>query len=127
MSEIELFALAGMQRSWLSTRQSLVAANVANANTPRYTQADVVSFDKALDRTRGATLAITDPRHINDVAGLRATAFDDRRNAWDITYSGNSVSLEQQMLRAGEVARGFEVNTAITRSFQRMLMMSLKG
>lgn len=127
MSGIELFSLAGLQRSWLSMRQSLVAANVANANTPRYTQADVVGFDKALDRARSSALAMTNPRHLNDVPGLRAAAFDDRRNAWDITYSGNSVSLEQQMLRAGEIARGFEINTAITRSFQRMILMSLKG
>jgi flagellar basal-body rod protein FlgB len=127
MSGLELFTLASMQRSWLSTRQSLVAANIANANTPRYTQADVISFDKALDRAATSEMTATNARHLGATGGLRATTFDDRRSAWDISYSGNSVSLDQQMLRAGEVSRGFEVNAAITRSFQRMLLMSLKG
>jgi flagellar basal-body rod protein FlgB len=127
MSEIELFALAGKQRSWLSMRQSLVAANIANANTPRYTQQDVIAFDKALDRAASGSLAATNARHLSDTSGLKAQALDDRRNAWDITYSGNSVSLEQQMLRAGEVARGYEINTSVTRAFQRMLMMSVRG
>ena len=36
MSEIQLMNLAVQKADWLSVRQSILAQNVANANTPSY-------------------------------------------------------------------------------------------
>ena len=43
-----------------------------------------------------------------------------------VAPSGNSVSLEQELIKAGEVNRDYALNTSIVRSFHRMLMASVK-
>jgi flagellar basal-body rod protein FlgB len=42
-------------------------------------------------------------------------------------HSGNSVSLEQEMVKGGDVNRDYSMNTAIVRSFHRMLLSSAKA
>ncbi len=38
--------------------------------------------------------------------------------------SGNNVSLEQELLKAGEVNRAYRLNTSIAKVFHRMIMTS---
>ena len=54
------------------------------------------------------------------------------KRAWGTFYayyihSGNSVSLEQEMVKGGDVNREYSMNTAIVRSFHRMLLSGLKA
>ena len=44
-----LFELASSQARWLELRQSTIATNVANANTPGFKARDVEPFNKVLD------------------------------------------------------------------------------
>ena len=46
--------------------------------------------------------------------------------AWEIIHSGNSVSLEQEMIKAGEVNRAYALNTSVVKAFHRMLLASAK-
>ena len=41
--------------------------------------------------------------------------------------SENSVVLENELMKAGEVRREFELNTAIVKAFHRMIMLSVKA
>jgi flagellar basal-body rod protein FlgB len=41
--------------------------------------------------------------------------------------SENTVVLEDELMKAGEVRRTFELNTAIVKAFHRMTMLSVKG
>jgi flagellar basal-body rod protein FlgB len=45
----------------------------------------------------------------------------------DITVSGNSVSLEQELLMAGEINRSYAMNSGVVKAFHRMLLASVKG
>ena len=125
MGPLYLFELASSQARWLELRQSTIAANVANANTPGYKARDVEPFNKVLDATP-VRLATTSPAHLQ----LSATETDTRTNAkkdsWDVVHSGNSVSLEQEMIKGGDVNRDYSLNTAIVRSFHRMLLAGAK-
>ena len=47
-------------------------------------------------------------------------------DAFDVTESGNTVGLEQQMIKSGEINRDYALTTNIVRSFHAMLMASLK-
>lgn len=60
MEPVSLFDLAAKQAQWLSVRQSAIAGNIANANTPGYTANDVEPFEKVLDRT-AVSLQTTEP------------------------------------------------------------------
>jgi flagellar basal-body rod protein FlgB len=71
-------------------------------------------------------MAATNSAHMlpegNDFTATRPAAVD----SWETTYSGNSVSLEQEMMKEGEINRSFSLNTNIKRAFHQMLMISLK-
>ena len=51
MEPINFFSLASQQNRWLSVRQSVIAQNVANANTPGYRALYVEPFDAVLKAT----------------------------------------------------------------------------
>ena len=126
MEPVNLFDLAVQQSRWLAVRQSAVAGNVANANTPGYAAVDVEPFEKVLDKTAVA-LAATRPGHIRGASAEAGYAVREDARAPSLLPSENSVSLENEMLKAGEIRRQFELNTAIVKAFHRMLMMSSKG
>ena len=41
-------------------------------------------------------------------------------------HSGNSVSLEKEMIKASEVNRSYKLNTSVVKAFHRMLITSAK-
>jgi flagellar basal-body rod protein FlgB len=47
-------------------------------------------------------------------------------SSWDVTHSGNSVSIEQELINAGEVNRAYRLNTSIAKAFHRMILASAK-
>lgn len=126
MQPVYLFDLASSQSRWLSIRQATVAGNIANANTPRFKALDVEPFVETLSQTKLA-MAATAPGHMNFGEEEVRTGSIKKSESWSISHSGNSVSLEQEMLKAGEVSRTYSLNTAIIKSFHRMLTMSTKG
>jgi flagellar basal-body rod protein FlgB len=72
-------------------------------------------------------MAATRPEHLSYApTGLaRTEAAPVEGN--EILHSGNTVSLEKEMAKAGEVNRAFALNTNIVKAFHRMLMASTKG
>lgn len=126
MQPVHLFSLASRQADWLSVRQTTIAQNVANADTPKYRAVDVEPFNDVLSQTR-LELAATNPSHMAPTA-LEAAATNVRREkAWEITHSGNSVSLEQEMIKAGDIHTSFSLNRSIVAAFGRMLTSAVKG
>ncbi|HEY4923468.1 MAG TPA: flagellar basal body rod protein FlgB [Roseiarcus sp.] len=125
MSPIYLLQLASQQAQWLSARQRTTATNIANANTPGYLSMDVQPFTDVLDKTQIAMVS-TNSAHIlpegNDFTATRSAAED----SWETTYSGNSVSLEQELMKEGDINRSFTLNSNIKRAFHQMLMLSAK-
>jgi len=126
MQPVNLFDLASQQARWLSVRQTAVSSNIANANTPGYGAVDVEPFEAVLNQTRVAMRA-THPRHLAVGATADALAVRQVNESTPIMPSGNSVVLETELMKAGEVRRTFELNTAIVKSFHRMLMMTTRS
>lgn len=127
MQPVSLFDLAAHQARWLAVRQSAVSGNIANANTPGYRAVEVEPFE-GLVASRGVTLAATQPGHIG--AGNAARASWSTREIEPqgaVMPSQNTVTLENEMMKSGEVRREFELNTAIVKAFHRMLTMVSRG
>ena len=126
MEPIHLFELAAQQQRWLSVSQSVTAGNIANANTPGYRAQAVAPFAEVLDQTK-LELASTNPSHLSlDDAGVQPVPMKDE-DPWEVTDSGNSVSIEQEMINANDVNRGYALNTSILKSFHGMLMASVRS
>ena len=126
MSSIHLFDLAARQAQWLSVRQATVAGNVANANTPDFRARDVQPFAAVLDKTQ-LTMAATSPQHLevepNGIAGARLRPEDITEQ----THAGNTVDVEREMMKAGEISREYSLNTSIVKAFHRMMLSVAKG
>ncbi|ADV11110.1 flagellar basal body rod protein FlgB [Mesorhizobium sp. M7A.F.Ca.CA.001.09.2.1] len=126
MEPVSLFDLAAKQAQWLAVRQSAVAGNIANANTPGYTANDVEPFEKVLDRA-AVSLQATQAGHLGNAATNAGFTIKPQEDDGVVMPSKNSVVLEDQLLKAGEVRRSFELNTAIVKAFHSMMMMAVKS
>ena len=126
MSQVQLMSLAIQKADWLATRQSIVAQNVANANTPRYHAKDIVAFELFLDSPQLA-MATSNPLHMDVFPSIRdrSRVIEDSRG--DRNFSGNTVSLENELMKLGETNSQYSLNTGLIKSFNRMIMASLKG
>ncbi len=122
---VYLFDLASRQAQWLAARQAAISGNVANANTPGYRARDVEPFADILDKTKLA-MAATSGGHIGFSPSRAEATKVKKSESWDTVYSKNSVSLEQELIKAGEVNRQHSLNTSIIKSFHRMLMSSVR-
>lgn len=125
MGPVNLFDLASRQSQWLAVRQSSIAGNIANANTPGYTATDVEPFEKVLDRSL-VSLRATQTGHLGG-GDDAAFAVKQQENDGVVMPSKNTVVLEDELVKAGEVRRSFELNTAIVKAFHTMMMMAVKS
>jgi flagellar basal-body rod protein FlgB len=125
VTAIHLFDAISRHNRWLSVRQSTIASNIANANTPGYKSLDVEPFEKVLEATR-LTMNATQSGHMTDEANKATAVGVSKSEPWETTHSGNSVSLEQELINAGDVNRAYRLNTGIAKAFHRMLLASAK-
>jgi flagellar basal-body rod protein FlgB len=123
---IYLFDLSSQHAQWLSVRQAIVARNISNINTPGYKALDVVPFDSAF-KVELLSLATSNPAHIAQASLEPEGATLKESKAWDIVHSGNSVSLEQQLMKASDINSRFALNRSIVKTFNEMLAASVKG
>ncbi len=126
MQPIYLLDLASQQQRWLTVRQAVVAQNIANANTPGYAAMDVGGFQDVFDGTQ-IQLAATHPAHLGVDPLDPGSAAVKEDQPWEVSHSGNSVSIEQEMLKAGQVNRDFSMNTSVVKTFNQMLAASVKS
>lgn len=124
--DLYLFSLSSRRAEWLQQRQAVVAENVANADTPGYKAKDVSGFAEIFDRTALA-MSGSSPAHLLASAGRDFGVDEARQTPWDTTHSGNSVSLEQEMLKGGEIARDYALGTSVAKAFHRMYLTTLRG
>jgi flagellar basal-body rod protein FlgB len=126
MGPIHLFDVASRVNHWLTVRQSAIAQNVANVNTPGFKAQDVKSFESTLDAMNLA-IAATRPGHMTHTSGTDVRTEFTPDEAGEVLHSGNTVNLEVEMSKAGEVNRSYALNTSVLKAFHRMLMTSSKG
>jgi flagellar basal-body rod protein FlgB len=101
--EINVLSLASALAAHASARQRLIAENVANADTPGYRARDLADFAATLDSQPAFEARTTRPGHL--AFGADPRGFEPREQAvlGAETPNGNSVSLEDQMMRAASV------------------------
>ncbi len=124
VQSVQLFELAAQQAKWLAARQSAVAGNIANANTPGYGAVDIAPFEQVL-KNSATRVSSTAPGHI-PIGGIAADYSPRSASSASVTASDNSVKLEDELIKASEVRRAFELNTAIVKAFHRMMMMTAR-
>lgn len=127
MRPIHLFDITSQHNQWLANRQSLIASNIANANSPGYQGLDLKPFEEVLTTTK---LAMTTTRagHMQPDPPTSAASAEKRfGSSWDVVHSGNSVTVEKELMKAGEVNAEYSLSTSIIKSFHKMLLTSSRA
>jgi flagellar basal-body rod protein FlgB len=129
LESMSFFSLASQRMEWLGARQNVIAENVANADTPGFKAREVSSFAEMLNS--GATMqgmTVTSGKHIAgsaaSMAGVRA---DTDPQAWSSSPDGNTVILEQQAIKATEVAESYRMAANLYRKGYELLTLSVTG
>lgn len=126
--KLEILQMAQSMASHASVRQSVVAQNIANADTPFYRARDVASFADTYEKlngdwsqraTRDGHLAMGSDSFKSQVRSV------ERNDAGTMSPNGNSVSLELEMVNAVEVKRQHDRALTIYRYSLDMLRTSL--
>lgn len=110
-SKLSLFSLTSKKMTWLSSRQQVIAENVANSDTPGYKAKDISSFDSYLQgSSKKVSATVTNPNHISR-NGNREVDVEVDKDAWGSNINGNTVSLEQQSIKSAEIRETYAMAT----------------
>jgi len=121
--KMQIFRLAQGLATHAAARQSAIAQNVANADTPGYRAKDVAPFAEAYE---AGAMRASRAGHL--LAG------DSARGQWQmreasrpgaISPNGNNVSLEAEMMLSAEVQQEHELALSVYRSALTILRSSI--
>jgi flagellar basal-body rod protein FlgB len=121
--KLEIMRLAGGLAAHASARQSEVARNVANADTPGYRARDLPSFEEAYRQRLETPMRATRPGHLTEGEGGASWRPVDAPDAE--SPNGNTVSLEDQMVRAAEVRHQHDLALGVYSSTLNILRTSI--
>ncbi len=121
---LEIFQVSQAMAIHAARRQSLVAQNMANADTPGYVPRDLPKFASVASSDKGADIMRRSrPGHLELGAHPdNARAVSDNRQA---APNGNAVSLEDEMMKAVDIKRQHDRALAIYKSSLDVLRVSL--
>jgi flagellar basal-body rod protein FlgB len=110
LSQIPLFKAMAQKLAWLGGRQTVLAQNVANMNTPGYHGSDLkpIDFGKLLSGEDSGPLKLvaTSPGHISTPAS------GDQGNAQKVELQG-PVQVEEQMMKVSDTATQYAFTTSL--------------
>ncbi len=123
-THIGLFDLAEKRLVWTAQRQSVLAANIANANTPGFQARDVQSFTSLLSGTGSIEPAMTQPGHMSGTvpSGLGSLTKDPPQAR---SINGNSVALDQQLTKVADTETTQSLVTTIWKKYMGMFNTTL--
>jgi flagellar basal-body rod protein FlgB len=105
-------------------RQSQIARNIANADTPGYRARDLVSFSETYSSgQRGTDMRISRSGHL--VPGIAAPAYRSTDLGGEASPNGNTVSLEQEMVRATQAKSNHDLALTVYKTSLDIIRTSL--
>lgn len=135
LNDSPYFATLRARLEQLGARQSRIAENIANANTPGYTPRDIDTkrFEDAVARASQrndsgrVTMTRTHSAHMPVSSGAwRTPARTVDRPDSETTLDGNAVVLEEQTMRAAETRAAFETSLALYQKGLQLMRMAAK-
>ena len=125
---LDVFKMAHAMAVHAGQKQAVTAQNVANADTPGYKARDVTAFAETYQTNEtgygGSSQKATRARHLNGTAAgrLPETIVDPNGVG---TPNGNTVSLENEMLKSLDAKRQHDRALAIYKSSLGILRATL--
>lgn len=118
LNKLPLFSMIAQRMNWLGERQKVLAQNIANADTPDYAPRDLKEVDfRKMVAGASAKLqpASTDAKHIAGAGGSAATPSVTKPKPTETTISGNSVSLDVELMKIADTGMDYQLVTNLYR------------
>lgn len=141
IENLALFQAMNRKLNYLSQRQVVISQNIANADTPDYIPQDVKNPEfKDLIEERGGRITLrtgrtflhginavtTDAQHLQDTFSDKTIPGADRqKEVYEVAPSGNSVDLEEQMVKAADTAMDHGLITSLYRKNVGLLQAAI--
>jgi flagellar basal-body rod protein FlgB len=136
-TQMTVFALMKARLQMLGERQKVIAENVANVSTPGYVPSDIDSeaFAATLQRMTGrgqgapgrTTMIATNPAHMAaprpSAPGVITLSAPDS----ETTLDGNSVVVEEQMMKIAETRMDFETMVGLYQKSLGLLRLASRS
>lgn len=122
--KLDILAMARGLVAHSEARQTAIAQNIANADTPNYRARDVASFKDTFQATDQTQLRATRAGHVHSVDGnvSRPRVVDAPGPS---APNGNTVSLETEMLKSADVKSAHDRALAVYRSSLTILRTTI--
>src|SRR5215469_2342577 len=123
-ARINLLDLAQQRMAWADERQTVLAQNIANANTPGYKPHDLRPFAEALANAGAVAPVRTDPNHLAGTLPAQTPG-----EVLDRTHmksaDGNAVSLDEQLVKVADTETTHALVTTIYKAYLGMFNTAL--
>lgn len=125
--KLGLFAGISERMRYLAERQSLIAQNIANANTPEYRAQDLkpVDFSNVLAKENGKLqMAATQAGHLQPASTSGRFDKMEKRDGFETTISGNNVVMEEEMKKMSDTSLNYQETTALYKKMTDIMRLA---
>lgn len=128
-SDLPLMNQIKGRMTWLDERQRVVAQNVANSDTPGYVARDLkapTDFAAALRQSGPLQMVRTSAAHIAPPNASTARFTSSAAPDSETTLDGNSVVVEEQMLKMAESRMAYDAAITLYTKSTQMIRLAAK-
>lgn len=134
LAEIPLFSMLRGRLGYLAERQKVIAQNVANSDTARYTAQDLkpFSFDAKVQMHQAqnaSNMSQTQAGHMSPKSerrGLGAAYKPTKTPDSETTLNGNSVVLEEEMIKMSDARMNYDAAISFYQKSLNILRLASK-
>ncbi len=127
ITDLPLLSQIKGRLTWLDQRQRVIAENVANADTPGYVGRDLSQPADFAAALRGGRLQMTRTSALHIAPAGPAARFEAHKAPdSETTLDGNSVVVEEQMLKMAESRMAYDAAIGLYQKSMQMLRLAAK-
>lgn len=127
IADLPLLSQIKGRLTWLDQRQRVIAENVANADTPGYVARDLSQPADFAAALRGGRVQMTRTSAMHIAPTGPAARFEvNRAPDSETTLDGNSVVVEEQMLKMAESRMAYDAAIGLYQKSMQMLRLAAR-
>lgn len=125
-TKIPIFSALTARLDFLAARSSVIAKNIANADTPNYVAKDV--SQKNFKTMAASQMRVSDPRHMVAPAQKTGASYRiERAPDGEASLTGNQVSVETQAMKLSQTRQDYALATTIYRKGLDMIRLAVRN
>jgi len=138
IQDIGLFQAISSKMDFLNQRQSIIASNIANSDTPGYRPKDLVKVDFSsmvesstgknggMGGVKNVSLVATDEGHLGSAQSGGADGKSRKqRDMYEVAPAGNSVIIEEQLLDSNKNSMDYNLMLSVYQKQVGMIRTAL--